>query len=118
MFRRPLVLALALAVLVAPALAQGKRPSLDKELARKISELGEAWWKNTIALECEQTRDGAKGVTLFLDARMIDPASEVVVTYGGAELYRGKPEPDVWTVLETLDDKLDRSMVFDRRIEL
>jgi hypothetical protein len=33
-------------------------------------------------------------------------------------VWHGKPEPDAWTVLETLDDKLDRSLVFDRRIEL
>jgi hypothetical protein len=40
------------------------------------------------------------------------------VTRRGKELYRGRPRPDFWTVLETLDAKLDRSMVFDRRIEL
>lgn len=73
---------------------------------------------NTIALECSQTKDGAKGVTIFLNASMFDPAAEVVVTSGEVELYRGRPVPDVWTVLETFDDKLDRTLVFDRRIEL
>ncbi len=49
---------------------------------------------------------------------MIERGADVVVKSGAEELYRGQPQPDVWTVLETLDDKLDRSMVFDRRIEL
>ena len=49
---------------------------------------------------------------------MINPAKEVVVMSNGTELYRGRPAPDFWTVLETLDARLDRSMVFDRRIEL
>lgn len=73
---------------------------------------------NTITLEVSQTKDGVKGITLFLNPSMIDPAADVVVKSGEVELYRGKPAPDVWTVLETFDDKLDRTLVFDRRIEL
>jgi hypothetical protein len=49
---------------------------------------------------------------------MIDPSADVVVRTKDKELYRGKPQPDLWTVLETLDERVDRSMVFDRRIEL
>lgn len=73
---------------------------------------------NTITLECQLTKNGAKGITLFLNAGMIERDADVVVKLGTEELYRGRPQPDVWTVIETLDDKLDRSMVFDRRIEL
>ena len=58
------------------------------------------------------------GITIFLNDRMIDPKKEVVVRMGEKEVYRGKPKPDFWTVLETLDARLDTSMVFDRRIEL
>ena len=60
----------------------------------------------------------ATGITLFLNPSMIDTAQDVVVLGGEKELYRGHPKPDVWTVLETLDARLDRTMVFDRRIEL
>lgn len=73
---------------------------------------------NEIRLELKGTADGARGITLFLNERMIDPEREVVVRLGEEELYRGQPEPDLWTVLETFDARLDRSMVFDRRIEL
>jgi hypothetical protein len=73
---------------------------------------------NEITLELTGRTGGAKGLTIFLNEEMIDPAKEVVVRAGGKELYRGKPVPDVWTVLESLDARLDRRMVFDRRIEL
>ncbi len=74
--------------------------------------------KNEIQLTCRDTANAAKGLTVCLDATMIDPASEVVVKNGDKELYRGKPAPDVWTILECMDERAERSMVFDRRIEL
>ena len=43
---------------------------------------------------------------------------EVVVRYEGKVLYRGMPVPDVATVLETLDARLDRRLVFDRRVRI
>ena len=73
---------------------------------------------NAIELEARGTAHGTSGITLYLNAAMIDPAQEVVVSSAGKELYRGKPVPDAWTVLETLDARLDRVLVFDRRIEL
>lgn len=74
--------------------------------------------KNEFLLECKNTLSGTKGLTVFLNASMIDPSAEIVVRTKDKELYRGKPQPDLWTVLETLDERVDRSMVFDRRIEL
>ena len=73
---------------------------------------------NAIELELRGTPSGAKGLTLLLDERLIDPAQDVVVRWRNKELYRGRPQPDVWTVLETLDARLDRTLVFDRRVEL
>ncbi|MSR63694.1 MAG: hypothetical protein EXS08_14800 [Planctomycetes bacterium] len=73
---------------------------------------------NAIELEARGTAHGTSGITLYLNAAMIDTAQEVVVSSAGKELYRGKPAPDAWTVLETLDARLDRVLVFDRRIEL
>jgi pimeloyl-ACP methyl ester carboxylesterase len=61
---------------------------------------------------------GSAGVTLFLNPEMIDLELDVVVKSGDRELYRGRPVPDVWTALESLDARLDRAMVFDRRIDL
>ena len=71
---------------------------------------------NEIVLDVKGT--GTSGLTLFLNSSMIDPAQDVVVELGEKELYRGQPKPDAWTVLETLDARMDRAMVFDRRIEL
>ena len=73
---------------------------------------------NSIELICRDTASGAKGLTIYLDATLIDPAQEVVVTLAGAEVYRGKPKPDFWSILECMDERVERSMVFDRRIEL
>lgn len=56
--------------------------------------------------------------TVFLNPRMIDVTKEVVVRVAGKEVYRGRPVPDVWTVLDTLDSRLDRTLTFDRRITL
>ncbi len=69
---------------------------------------------NVITIEGTST----DGLTIFLNDQMINPAKEVVVKDGSSEIYRGRPVPDLWTVLETLDARLDRKMVFDRRIEL
>ena len=73
---------------------------------------------NVIDVQIEGTNPGLAGITILLNPDMIDPAEEVVVTSGEREVWRGRPVPDFWTVLESLDEKLDRSMVFDRRIEL
>ncbi len=74
--------------------------------------------KNAIELVCRGTAGGEKGLTLYLDATLIDPAQDVVVTLAGTEIYRGKPKPDFWTILECMDERVEKSMVFDRRIEL
>lgn len=73
--------------------------------------------ENTFTIDA-RNRTSVKGCVLYLNPSMIDPMAEVVVRSGGLEIRREKPIPDVWTVLETLDDKLDRTLVFDRRIEL
>ncbi len=56
--------------------------------------------------------------TVFLNPRMVDVQKDVVVRVAGKEVYRGKPVPDVWTVLDTLDSRLDRTLTFDRRVSL
>ncbi|MGK0522132.1 MAG: hypothetical protein ACJAUC_004852, partial [Planctomycetota bacterium] len=56
---------------------------------------------------------------LFLNDQMIDVTRPVVVRDPqGKVLWEGSPKPDLWTVLETLDARVDRKMVFDRRIAL
>ncbi len=59
-----------------------------------------------------------EGLWLMLNPTMIDVAQEVVVTVDGEEFYRGRPAPDFATVVESLDSKLDTTMVFDRKIAL
>jgi hypothetical protein len=56
--------------------------------------------------------------TLYLNPTMIDVAQDVVVRVKGKEVYRGKPRPDLVSVLESLDARLDRTLVFDRRITI
>jgi hypothetical protein len=49
---------------------------------------------------------------------MIDVESPVRVTVGGKTVYEGRPEPTFATVLTSLSARLDRRLVFDRKIEL
>ncbi len=56
--------------------------------------------------------------TIYLNPAMIDVEKEVVVNVGGKEVYRGRPEPTVACVLESLDAKLDRTLVFDRKVKI
>lgn len=55
-------------------------------------------------------------VEVLLDPSMIDPSRDVVLRVDGKEVYRGRPVPDLVTVLESLDARLDRTLVFDRRV--
>jgi hypothetical protein len=74
--------------------------------------------KNVIRLDIAIRSRNEKGITIFLNDRMIDTNKDVVVRVGKKEVYRGRPVPDLLTVLETMDARMERSMVFDRRIEL
>jgi predicted esterase len=56
--------------------------------------------------------------TIYMNPEMIDVKNDVVVRVDGKEVYRGKPVPDVVTVLESLDAKMDRRMVFDRKVRI
>lgn len=56
--------------------------------------------------------------TVYLNDRMYDVKKEVVVRVAGKEVWRGRPEPNFATVLESLDARLDRTLVFDRRIRV
>lgn len=60
----------------------------------------------------------ASDFTVYLNPAMIDVNRDVVVQSGGKELWRGRPKPNLATVLESLDARVDRKMVFDRRIPL
>ena len=59
-----------------------------------------------------------RDLSIWLKPSMIDPSTDVVVRAAGREVYRGKPTPDVATVLESLDAKCDRTLTFDRRVHL
>ena len=54
--------------------------------------------------------------TVYLSDRMIDPDEEVVLQVAGKEVWRGRPKATYATVLESLDARLDRTMVFDRKV--
>ncbi|HEX5135394.1 MAG TPA: alpha/beta hydrolase-fold protein [Planctomycetota bacterium] len=59
-----------------------------------------------------------KGCYVMLNPAMVDVREEVVVRVDGKEIYRGKPVPDFATVVESLDDKLDKTLTFDRKVPL
>ena len=69
-------------------------------------------------IDLEPTGSTAEDFTIYLNAKMIDEAKAVVVREGDKELYRGRPEPTYEAVFESLDARLDRAMVFDRKINL
>jgi hypothetical protein len=69
-------------------------------------------------VEVSTTGVAPEDLTVFLNERMIDPSKEVVVRANGKEVYRGSPVPDLVTVLDTLDARLDRTLTFDRRVAL
>ena len=88
----------------------------------QLEDVVEALWKPVRKVGPKHARDNSietpyGKATFILNDHLIDPAKEVVVMSNGAELYRGRPVPDYWTVLETLSARMDRKMVFDRRIE-
>ena len=55
---------------------------------------------------------------LFLRPEMIDVEEDVVVTVNGEEGFRGRATPSFRALVESFDDKLDRSLVFDRCVPL
>ncbi len=73
---------------------------------------------NLITIQTEGRPGGVKGLTVLLNEGMIDPEQDTVILHGDQEIYRGRPAPDLGVVFETLDWKLDRTMVFDRKVTL
>jgi dienelactone hydrolase len=65
-----------------------------------------------------ETTGEVEGLWLMLNPEMIDVNEEVVVRMDGEEVYRGKPEPSLATILETLSVRLDKRMFFDRSVRL
>ncbi|MHC4953678.1 MAG: dienelactone hydrolase family protein [Planctomycetota bacterium] len=59
-----------------------------------------------------------KGMRLMLNPEMIDVKNDVIVRLDGEEFYRGKPQPNFRDIVESLDAKLDKRMLFDRSIDL
>jgi len=70
---------------------------------------------NTFVL---QTSVDPEGLYLLLNPKMIDVGEDVVVTVDDVEVYRGKPQPDFVSVVESLDARLDKSHVYDRIVPL
>lgn len=56
--------------------------------------------------------------TVYLCPELADPAREVEVRFGGEVAWRGRPGPDLVSVFESYDARLDRRLVYDRRIVL
>ena len=60
----------------------------------------------------------ADAFTIYLNDKMYDVNKEVVLKVDDKEVWRGKPQPTFASVLESLDARLDRTMVFDRKVRV
>lgn len=69
---------------------------------------------NTFSIE--RRRGAGNRFAVYLNAAMIDVAQDVVLRVDGQEVYRGRPQPSLRHVIETLDARLDRRLTFDRRV--
>ncbi len=69
-------------------------------------------------IDLEFTLVFADDFTIYLNEKMYDVKKDVVVRVDGKEVYRGKPQPDFATILESLDSRLDRTLTFDRKIPI
>ncbi|MFN0206913.1 MAG: dienelactone hydrolase family protein [Planctomycetota bacterium] len=58
------------------------------------------------------------GFTIFLNKDLIDVTKEIIVKINDQEKFRGILEPSFSAMIESLSSRLDRNMVFDRRIDL
>jgi hypothetical protein len=61
---------------------------------------------------------GPEQVELLLNAKLVDPQKDVTVKVDGKQVFKGRVAADFWTVLETLDARVDRTLTFDRRVRL
>ncbi len=62
-------------------------------------------------------RADPKSFSVWLRPGTFDPSLDVVVRANGDEVFRGRPRPSFRAVIESFDAKLDRTLVFDRRVE-
>ncbi|MDA1195450.1 MAG: dienelactone hydrolase family protein [Planctomycetota bacterium] len=69
-------------------------------------------------IDVEAVKVFPEDLTIYLNDRMADPAREVVVRVAGEEVYRGKPARGYDVIFESLDARLDRTLVFDRRVRI
>ncbi len=110
-------------------------PQPPPDTEDKIDRLAQHWsyWLHTVraedTMEIVAERKGNEfdlsvtvafpdDFTIYLNPEMIDVKEDVVVRVGGEEVYRGRPVPTFATILESLDARLDRRMVFDRKIKI
>ena len=63
------------------------------------------------------TKAFADDFSVYLNDRMADPTKEVVLKVKGTEVWRGRPKRGYDVILESLDAKLDRTLVFDRKVQ-
>jgi len=66
-----------------------------------------------------EIRSGQQGtLTVAMNPSMVDVEREVIVRVNGEERYRGHPVPSYQTVFDTLDARLDRRLIFDRKVTI
>ncbi len=77
--------------------------------------------RNAVDLAVERPRAGgspaaaeeaARGISVYLDERLLDPAKEVVLTVEGKERFRGKVEPRLETLLRSCEEREDPEYAF------
>ena len=63
-------------------------------------------------------KDAPLGLTVYLTPELLNVNQEVVVFVNDIVKYRGVPEPSVAAMIESMSARLDRVMVFTRKIEI
>jgi poly(3-hydroxybutyrate) depolymerase len=76
--------------------------------------------RNAIDIELDRPRGGGtrqleeriRGLSVYLDDRVLDLSREVVITVGGEERYRGRPEVRLATLVRSAEEREDPEYVF------
>lgn len=69
---------------------------------------------NAVAVQCNHV----KNLSVFLHQKIADLKKEVVITINGKEAYRGIPEAETQTMLETARDAKDPALAYPVQIKL
>jgi hypothetical protein len=63
-------------------------------------------------------RSPPESLTILLNEQMIDVKQDVIVRLKEREVFHGKPTPELTTVFDSIDENLDKRLVYDRFVTI